>query len=133
MRAIVLKTNRSYYNCEDAVADSISVRELKELLENYDEDAKIVFSNDNGYTYGYITESVVREIEFETAEETEEREYRETMEELNDELNELQARYENGEPNDEGEPMTDEEYESERGYLFNLYGVTEEEYNNFRF
>ena len=132
-RALVFKTNRSYYGCETAVEDSISVRELKQLLENYDEDEKVVFSNDNGYTYGFITKSVVSEIEYETAEESDAREYRETMEELNDELNELQARYENGQGDDADEPMTDDEFERERGYLFNLYGVTEEEYDNFRF
>lgn len=58
----ILKTNRSEYSIKEAANSSITVRELIEYLEdNLDPDSRIVFSNDNGYTYGYITESVVDE------------------------------------------------------------------------
>lgn len=58
----ILKTNRSEYSVKEAANNSITVRELIEYLErNLDPDSPIVFSNDNGYTYGYITESVVDE------------------------------------------------------------------------
>ena len=61
-RIIVLKTNRSEYSVKEAANGSITVGDLIEILRNYhDLDAPIVFSNDNGYTYGYITESVVDE------------------------------------------------------------------------
>ena len=57
-----MKTNRSEYSVKEAANNSITVRELIEYLErNLDPDSPIVFSNDNGYTYGYITESVVDE------------------------------------------------------------------------
>lgn len=58
----ILKTNRSEYSIKDAAYDSITVRELIEYLrDNLDLDSRIVFSNDNGYTYGYITERAVGE------------------------------------------------------------------------
>lgn len=61
-RIIILKTNRSEYSIKEAANGSITVGDLIEILRNYhDLDAPIVFSNDNGYTYGYITESVVDE------------------------------------------------------------------------
>jgi hypothetical protein len=58
----ILKTNRSEYSIKEAANNSITVRELIEYLQdNLDLDSRIVFSNDNGYTYGYITETVVGE------------------------------------------------------------------------
>ena len=58
----ILKTNHSEYSIKEAADYSITVRELiKYLQDNLDSDSRIVFSNDNGYTYGYITESVVGE------------------------------------------------------------------------
>jgi hypothetical protein len=32
----------------------MSVGEFMDMLSNYPSDAKIVFSNDNGYTYGVV-------------------------------------------------------------------------------
>lgn len=56
----ILKTNRSEYAIKEASKQSITVRELIDYLaDNCDLDSRIVFSNDNGYTYGYITERVV--------------------------------------------------------------------------
>ena len=53
-RIITLNTNRSEYDIREAAKNSITVAEFIRELEQYDEDAKIVFSNDNGYTYGYV-------------------------------------------------------------------------------
>ena len=62
----ILKTNRSEYSIKEAADNSLTVRELIEYLQyNTDLDSRIVFSNDNGYTYGYITESAVGEKEWE--------------------------------------------------------------------
>jgi len=54
-----LKTNRTYYSSEEAAKDSITVGELIEELSNIPSNEKIIFSNDGGYTYGYITPSVI--------------------------------------------------------------------------
>ena len=77
----ILKTNRSEYSIKEAADYSITVRELIEYLQdNLDLDMPIVFSNDNGYTYGYITESVVDEEFWEEEPEEEEEEW--TREEM---------------------------------------------------
>ena len=49
----------------------MTVGELIRLLEDYDEDMEVYISNDNGYTYGGITEG---RIDMEYAEEEEEEE-----------------------------------------------------------
>lgn len=124
-RVITIKTNRSYYDIEDATNEAITIGELIDILKHYDEDDKVIFSNDNGYTYGYINDDAVREVEFETHEEEE---LRENMDELDGELTDLEARYENPL---EDEEMTDEEYRAERQQLFADYGITEEEYKKY--
>ena len=74
-KIIKLNTNRSEYDILEAAKSSITVRQfVDELLNNYDEDAKIVFSNDNGYTYGYVTECGIEEELVESREERERRE-----------------------------------------------------------
>ena len=55
-----LKTNRTYYSMQEALKDSITVGELIEELSHIPSNEKIVFSNDGGYTYGYINSSVVK-------------------------------------------------------------------------
>lgn len=59
-KIVQLKTNRRYYDLNEAAKDSITVRELIDLLENENLDAKIVFCNDGGYTYGYISERTIQ-------------------------------------------------------------------------
>lgn len=56
---VILRTNRTYYNANEAANDSITVRELIEELEHHSLDEKIIFSNDGGHTYGYINEHSV--------------------------------------------------------------------------
>ena len=125
---VMLLTNREEYDIRDAASRSMTVRQLIDELEcNYDEDAKIVFSNDHGFTYGYVGAGYIDSKRVETHEEED---LRETMEELQEELTELQAEYENP---DEDDPMTDEKYRAERERLFKEYGVTEEEYAKFQF
>ena len=41
--------------------EAITVGELMRLLEDFDEDTKVYISNDNGYTYGSVTEYRIRE------------------------------------------------------------------------
>lgn len=75
IRIVTLNTNRSEYDIRDAAACSITVGELiNELERNYNDGDKIVFSNDNGYTYGYVTEDCIAEHNVETREEEEARE-----------------------------------------------------------
>ena len=81
METIVkLIPNRSEYDIRNASANSVSVAEFIEILENYPKDAKIVFDNDYGYTFGYINANVVKTDEIETFEEEKAREEQEENE-----------------------------------------------------
>ena len=126
MKIVKLLTNRSEYDIRDAADYSMTVAELIRELEQYDEDEKVVFSNDNGYTYGYVTYDVVEE---ETVESREEEEYNEKMDDVYNELYDLDYEFEN--PDDEDEPMTAEEYSQRRQAIFDSYGVTEGEYDAY--
>ena len=54
IRIITIDTRRSDYSIKEAADESITVEELIEELRNFPGDCKVVFKNDNGYTYGYI-------------------------------------------------------------------------------
>lgn len=56
---VTIETNRSEYNAERAAENSCTVQELIDRLSDMDPKAKVVFSNDNGYTYGYVTTDCV--------------------------------------------------------------------------
>lgn len=138
-KIVILNTHRSDYDIRDAADCSMTVGELIDELRGYDEGLKVVFSNDNGYTYGYISSEDVDIVSKETREEEEERERREeeeaereeeeaTMQVIQEQLTDLQSRYENP---TEDEHMTDEEYREEREDIFFSYGITEELYNQW--
>ena len=127
IQIVKLETNRDAYSIKDTAEASISVGELIDLLRGYDSDMKVVFSNDNGYTYGVIGENSIAE---EWVETREEEDRKEKMEELDMELCNLQTIYDNPEYGPE-EKMSDEEYRKRRALLFKEFGVTEEEFKNF--
>ena len=138
-KIVILNTHRSDYDIRDAADCSMTVGELIEELRGYDEDLKVVFSNDHGYTYGSISEDDVDYINQETREEEDERERMEeeerereeeeaTMQTIQESLTDLQSRYENP---TEDEQMSDEEYREEREDIFRSYGITEELYNQW--
>lgn len=140
IRIVTLNANRSEYDIRDAAACSMTVGELiDELRCNYNEDDKIVFSNDNGYTYGYVGAGYIDAHRVETREEEEarekEEEYRDNMLSLRDELLDLHNDYmHTPDPDDEDdEDMSEEEYLERRKELFEEYGVTEEEFKKFPF
>ena len=60
---IIIKAKREGYTIEQAEneREAITVGELMRLLEDFDEDTKVYISNDNGYTYGSVTEYRIRE------------------------------------------------------------------------
>ena len=79
-RIVTLKTCRSEYDIRCASEYSITVEEFIDILSRCPKDSKVVFSNDNGYTYGEIGYSTIRVKEVETFEEEKEREEREQIE-----------------------------------------------------
>ncbi|MBP5723584.1 MAG: hypothetical protein J6X18_08450 [Bacteroidales bacterium] len=123
IRIVTLNANRSEYDIRDAADCSMTVGELiDELKRNYNEDDKIVFSNDNGYTYGYVTAGYIDEHNVKSREEED---LEDKMDELASDLDDLQEEFLN---QDEDSPMTKEEYEERRADLFSEYGVSEQEY-----
>lgn len=59
---VALRTNRDYYDVREAAEYSLTVDELIDILSNYSGDAKVVFSNDNGYTYGVVSDNIVKSV-----------------------------------------------------------------------
>lgn len=53
MRTVFIETNRTGYSPEQ-VGRTMTVKELKDWLENFDDESPVYLSNDDGYTYGYI-------------------------------------------------------------------------------
>ena len=62
-QVIIIEAKREGYTIEQAEneREAITVGELMRLLEGFDEDTKVYISNDNGYTYGSVTEYRIRE------------------------------------------------------------------------
>lgn len=59
---LVINAKRTDYS-KESIYDTITVGELKRLLEDYEDNAKVVLSHDNGYTFGGITEDDLKEEE----------------------------------------------------------------------
>lgn len=79
-KVVKFKVHRSDYDIRESMKYAISVSGLIEILENCPSDAKVVFDNDNGYTFGEISPNAIKLIEVETYEEEKEREEREERE-----------------------------------------------------
>lgn len=58
---VIMETHRRGYST-DQITDTISVREMIDILSQFDEDAKIYTSHDNGYTFGGIHEEDFEEV-----------------------------------------------------------------------
>lgn len=60
---IIIEAKREGYTIEQAEneREAITVGELMQMLEDFDEGTKVYISNDNSYTYGSVTEYRIRE------------------------------------------------------------------------
>lgn len=57
---VLLKTSRDTYSAMEATKYSMTVREfIEELQTNCKMDDRIIFSNDGGYTYGYVNKDSI--------------------------------------------------------------------------
>ena len=54
-KVLTLNTHRTCYGISQ-LGTTLTVGDLISLLQEFDEDTKVCFSNDNGYTYGEINE-----------------------------------------------------------------------------
>ena len=73
-QVIIIETPRTDYSVEQVICNhnTIKVKDFKELLECYDDEAFIITSHDGGYTYGPINIYNIREEHIEEDEEGEE-------------------------------------------------------------
>ena len=60
MKKLFIRGKREGYDTEQC-GRTLTVRELIEILQDYDEDTKIYLNNDNGYTFGSIREGDIYE------------------------------------------------------------------------
>ena len=60
MQKILLETNRSGYST-DQIGNTLTVGELIGMLQDFDEDSPVYFSNDGGYTYGGLNWETIRD------------------------------------------------------------------------
>lgn len=120
---LFLHTSRDEYSANECSKGTMTVGELIEELRRYDEDLPIMFCNDNGYTYGYISDSCLAEDEIETEEDERREEIEEEIEEWeaekeyieekrNEDITDLDYQHENAKEGDE-DYLTDEEYRAE--------------------
>ena len=58
MNALYIEGRRSGYS-PDGCGKTLTVGELIEILSDFDEDLPVYLRNDNGYTYGNITERTI--------------------------------------------------------------------------
>ena len=57
---VTIKTSRDYYDAKECAEYSLSVAEVMEILSRCPNDAKVVFSNDNGYTFGVVSNNTIK-------------------------------------------------------------------------
>lgn len=61
---VLFDTGRDAYTPEQCY-ETLTVGELLAILEGVDPDASVYFRNDNGYSYGFLSEERISESEFE--------------------------------------------------------------------
>ena len=76
-------TSKEDYDIRDSAECSLTVQDIIDRLECLPKDAKVVMSNDNGFTFAPFRESTFRQVEVETKEEEAERIRKEEEEEEN--------------------------------------------------
>ena len=65
--AILLNTKRTGYTVNQILDNkyTLTVQELMDYLSDFDPESPVVFSNDNGYTYGEIDDESIYEVDIE--------------------------------------------------------------------
>ena len=59
MKRLIIMAMRESYGKDDL--RTMTVRELREALEEFDDDAQVILSHDSGYTYGGIRYDLMEE------------------------------------------------------------------------
>ncbi len=72
MTVLMIDGRRNDYSANNLVNKTMTVGELVSYLDGFDSDMPVLLSNDNGFTYGKITENGIWEEEVEEDEEEDE-------------------------------------------------------------
>lgn len=80
-KIVILRTTRDDHDIRESAKYSYSVEQIMDILSRCPKDAKMVFSNDNGFSFGSIDGATIRIVDVETKEEEEERIRKEEEEE----------------------------------------------------
>ena len=64
MDKLIIEAKREAYSTKD-IYRTMTVAELKQVLDRYDDDTPIYLSHDNGYTFGGISEYDIEEVDCE--------------------------------------------------------------------
>lgn len=59
MEFVQIEATRQGYSPSDIAGKTLTVAELRELLDQYPDDMPVILSHDNGYTYGGISYNYV--------------------------------------------------------------------------
>ena len=59
MKRLIILAQREAYGMDEI--RTMTVRELREALEDFDDDARVILSHDSGYTYGGIRWDMMEE------------------------------------------------------------------------
>lgn len=54
---LILYTQRDTYGKNESAERTMTAGQLREFLDNYNDDTPVLLAFDGGYTYGYIKES----------------------------------------------------------------------------
>lgn len=73
-KVVTFRTQSNTYDVRDAMVSAMTVADLKAVLDCFPPDAKVVFDNSNGFSFGEITQSRIKVADVETYEEQSERE-----------------------------------------------------------
>ena len=73
-KVVTFRTHSNTYDVREAMESAMTVADLKAILDCFPPDAKVVFDNSNGFSFGEITQSRIKVADVETYEEQSERE-----------------------------------------------------------
>ena len=57
--AIVFEAERKGYGIDQIANSAMTVGELRDILDQYDDEVLVVLSHDNGYTFGSLNERLM--------------------------------------------------------------------------
>lgn len=61
-QALVFEASRTGYGI-DQIRNAVTVGQLREMLECFDDDMMVILSHDNGYTYGTLSRNASIRVE----------------------------------------------------------------------